>query len=341
MFKNRLLWICTGVTMLLIIAAGVAFGVARYHWKWAAIAMPEATAKVVEEMPPARLGELLQDNGKLHDVAAFEQAARKIGLTTVRPGVYELPPFASPTQLVQIFAKPPTLVKVTFPEGWTAHRMAERLEAKGIAAADEFRQLAYPPNQQVSPWEGRLFPDTYLVPRQASAKDIIQILHTHYQKVTKELPRPFPQWSPGKVLSLAQLTTLASIVQRETALPDERAIVAGVLLNRLRRGMRLQCDATVQYARELAQARGKLENGHKERLLYSDLEIESPYNTYRHGGLPPGPISNPGKASLLAAARPKASEYLFYVWSPRQERHLFAKTYDQHLHNIRVVRKER
>jgi len=322
-------------------AAAGAWGVWQYQWKWAEIPMPEATATVGEEMPPDKLGELLQKKNKVRDAATFAAAARRIGLTQIAPGIYKLPASAGPLQLAQLFARPPQLVKVTFPEGWTARHMAERLKENKFAAAHDFLRKVYPADQAISPWEGRLFPDTYLLSQDAGADEIIQLLHDRFAEEVKALPQPFPQVQPGKVLSIAQITTLASLVERETAVPSERAVIAGVLLNRLRRGMRLQCDATVQYARELAAARGQLDSGHKNRLLLRDLKIDSPYNTYRHNGLPPGPICNPGAASLQAAARPKNSNYLFYVWSPQRQRHLFATTYEQHLHNIRQVRQEK
>ena len=137
------------------------------------------------------------------------------------------------------------------------------------------------------------------------------------------------------------MVTLASLVERETSVASERALVAGVLLQRLRTGMRLQCDASIQYARERALARGTLPIGHKERLLFSDLKIDSPYNTYQNAGLPPGPICNPGKDSLHAAAAPQNTDKLFYVMSPKLGRHLFAKTFAEHGRNIRIVKAER
>ncbi len=126
-------------------------------------------------------------------------------------------------------------------------------------------------------------------------------------------------------------------------MPDERPLIAGVLLNRLNINMRLQCDATVQYARRRAEEIGQLEagEGHKARLLFDDLKINSLYNTYQNAGLPPGPICNPGEDSLKAAARPEASPYFFYVMSPKLGRHRFAKTFDEHKHNIALAKLEK
>ena len=127
--------------------------------------------------------------------------------------------------------------------------------------------------------------------------------------------------------TIYEVMTLASLVEREAAVDDERPVIAGVLYNRLRTGMRLQCDATVQYAL------GK----HKSRLLYSDLKVKSPYNTYLHAGLPPGPICSPSTASMIAALRPAKHDYLFYV-ARGGGRHQFTRTYEEHLKAIEAIR---
>jgi UPF0755 protein len=201
------------------------------------------------------------------------------------------------------------------------------------------RTRAYPPHASTSPLEGTLFPDTYWMPLQANAPDLITRLQTRYHEVAQTLPRPFPRGYQDKRLTLAEVTTLASLVERETAIPSERALVAGVLLKRLRERMRLQCDASVQYALQLAaHERGDFSHQIVKR---KDYKFASPYNTYLNYGLPPAPICNPGKEALMAAARPKATEYLFYVWSPKLKRHRFAKTFVAHKHNIALATQER
>jgi UPF0755 protein len=315
---------------------------ARLHeWRFGPIVMPEKVARVPEEWTAKTLSERLEKSGKVREAQAFAEAAEQVDLQLVQPGAYLLPEKAGPLQLAQIFKKQPPLMKVTFPEGWTAARMAERLKSQNFNGADAFRQAAYPSGQPVSPWEGKLFPDTYYLPVKGSAQELAEPMKARYREITAELPRPFPNGPDGKPLSLQEITILASLIERETHVSEERAMVAGVLYNRLRKGMRLQIDATVQYARERAAAQGQLEIGHKERLLYRDLEISSPYNTYRNSGLPPGPICNPGRESLLAAVRPKQSEYFFYVLSPKLDRHRFAKTFSEHQRNIRLARQER
>lgn len=330
------------VALVAILAGGIGFLYRRHQqWKWGPIPMPERIARVTADWPADTLAKRLQASGKVRDAATFREAARIARLTTVAAGGYTLPEAAGPLDLARIFKQPPALLKVTFPEGWTAGRIADRLKLAGFTSADDFRQLAYPAGQPVSPLEGKLFPDTYYLPRSGNAQELATRLQERYVEVTTALPKPFPGGPNGSPLSLAEITTLASLVERETDVPEERALIAGVLLSRLHRNMRLQCDASVQYAMERAAATGALAAGHKERLLYRDLKIDSPYNTYLHRSLPPGPICNPGAASLQAAARPQSTEFLYYVWSPRFHKHRFGKTFAEHEHNIGLARQER
>jgi len=303
--------------------------------------MPEDIARVPEEWTAKTLGERLEKSGKVRDAGAFREAATQVNLQLVKPGAYPLPEKAGPLELAKLFNQPPPLIKVTFPEGWTAGRMAKRMQSSGFLHAAEFSRVAYPPAQPFPSLEGKLFPDTYYLPRTGDAGALIAPMKARYREVTAALPKPFPTGASGKPLSLAEITVLASLIERETSVAAERPLIAGVLLNRLRKGMRLQVDATVQYARELAAARGQLPTGHKAELLWRDLKISSPYNTYKIKGLPPAPICNPGEATLMAAARPKASPYFFYVMSPKLGRHRFSKTFAEHEHNIRLAKQEK
>jgi UPF0755 protein len=296
--------------------------------------MPERFARVPQDWSPRTLGKRMQESKKLRDARTFEEAAAQVGLSTVKAGGYVLPPKAGPLELAKIFAAGPTHQKVTFPEGFTAWQIAQRLQQQDFAAAPQLRSLAY----QNPPLEGRLFPDTYWLPLKASAPQLAKQMEDRYAETAKALPHPFPTGGDGKRLTLQQVTTLASLVERETNLDAERPLIAGVLLKRLRDGMRLQCDATVQYAlQRAAYERGDTTH---QTVLRRDYKFESPYNTYRNAGLPPGPICNPGKASLLATARPQATEYLFYVWSPKLKHHRFAKSYSEHLHNVALAAQE-
>jgi len=335
---KALIWI-----IVLVVLIGGAFGGWRWKiendrkWREEAIPMKDKVARVPEFWTARFLAQRLQKTGKIRDTETFLAAAKEVGLEQVAIGGYILPEKASPRDLAKIFKDSPDLVKITFPEGWTAHKMAERLKANKFASAAQFETLAYPPGTVVSPLEGSLFPETYQLPVRGSAKELAQILQKRFGEIAAKLPKKAPLGRDDKPLTQREIVTLASLVERETSEPSERALVAGVLMNRLRKGMRLQCDASVQYVRERMAAQGKLKEGHRSRTYYRDLELASPYNTYRHKGLPPGPICNPGEAALRAAAAPKFSPYFFYVMNPSAGRHLFAKTFDEHKRNIRLA----
>ncbi|GAG39770.1 unnamed protein product, partial [marine sediment metagenome] len=173
--------------------------------------------------------------------------------------------------------------------------------------------------------------DTYRLPADASAGDLIRtMLFTFGQRVTQEIRQAIA----GQGLTLHGAVTLASIVEREARLPDERPIIASVFLNRLVQGIKLEADPTVQYAIGYQEATGEW---WKRPLLYADLEIDSPYNTYRYAGLPPGPIANPGLSSIEAVAYPAETGYLFFVLDCTAEqagRHVFAETFEEHQANV-------
>ncbi len=308
-------------------------------WRWAKIPMPEQLARVPEKWSAKTLAERLEDSKKIRDAPTFLEAAAQANLQEITPGGYLLPAEAGPDDLAKIFVAGPTHQKITFPEGFTAHQMSKRLKQNGFDGALPFRARAYPSGALVSPLEGHLFPDTYWLALKSTDKEIADRLKERYREVTKKLPRPFPIGYQNKQLSLEEITILASLVERETDVASERPLVAGVLLKRLRDRMRLQCDASVQYAiQRAAIARGEEDH---QIVLRKHYKYPSPYNTYLNYGLPPGAICNPGHKSLEAAARPTPTEYLFYVWSPKLKRHRFAKTFEEHKHNIALAKLEK
>lgn len=219
---------------------------------------------------------------------------------------------------------------VTFPEGLTIREMATIYEEKGFGPASAFIAAAADasPISDLDPdardLEGYLFPETYSLPRDTPPARLVRSMVDRFKEVfDAELRR-----AAGELgLTLRQAVTLASLVEEETALPDERAIVAAVYLNRLKRGIGLQCDPTVIYA---VQRAGRF-NGN---LTREDLAFDSPYNTYKYAGLPPGPIAAPGRSSLAAAARPAKVDYLYFV-SRNDGSHQFARTLEEHNHNVR------
>jgi UPF0755 protein len=219
---------------------------------------------------------------------------------------------------------------LTFPEGLTIGEMAKAFEASGMGAAQAFVDAAKDASliRDVDPaardLEGYLFPDTYAFPRRADAARVVRAMVERFRQVlTEELKAA----AGARGLSIRQLVTLASLVEKETAKPEERPIVAAVYANRLRLGMPLQCDPTVIYA---LQQTGKYDGN----LRREDLVFDSPYNTYRYPGLPPGPIAAPGKGSLEGAAHPSDDDYIYFV-SRNDGSHEFARTLVEHNENVR------
>jgi UPF0755 protein len=165
--------------------------------------------------------------------------------------------------------------------------------------------------------EGFLFPDTYSLPEDVSAEQVINLMLKNFEKVWNQ---EFAGTASQKNMSVYKTVTIASMVEREARVNSERKTIAGVIYNRLNQNMPLQIDATVVYAL----------GGHKDVVTYADLEVNSPYNTYKYAGLPPGPISCPGKASLNAALNPEKHSYYYYL-AKGDGSHYFSKTYDEHL----------
>ncbi len=224
---------------------------------------------------------------------------------------------------------------VTVPEGWTMYDIAAEVDRQGICPREEFLAAAHDTSliSDLSPHamslEGFLFPSTYEFTRHTTCEQMVKRMVQNFRAVWEALSEPAQTTYPGG-LTFAQVVTLASLVERETPNPEERPLVAGVFYNRLDRGYPLQCDPTVQYAL-------KMEGRTVRDVRPEDLRVDSPYNTYRHRGLPPGPIANPGEASLRAALAPTQTDYLYFVAND-QGGHFFARTLAEHDRNVQRLR---
>jgi UPF0755 protein len=232
----------------------------------------------------------------------------------------------SATSILRVFARGViSMQRFTVPEGLHIRQVAELLESLGIVPSEEFlnacsnRRLLEKYGIPFSSAEGFLFPDTYVVAKGLDAVQIADVMIRRFFDVLAEIP--FTGYNQEE---LRRVVIIASLVEEEAKLDEERALIAAVFYNRLKGGKRLESCATVQYILQKP----------KERLLFSDLKAESPYNTYLHTGLPPGPIANPGRKSLVAALRPAAVEYLFFVVKMNGSHH-FSSTYEEHLKAIR------
>jgi UPF0755 protein len=246
-----------------------------------------------------------------------EKRMTKAGHFRIGPGM------SVPRIVRELVSGRPRTVRMTIPEGLTNKEIATLLAKKGLANQERFLQLATDNNfiNQVFKTirvthgaEGYLFPDTYEFDVNVTEKEILTEMLKQFEKVYNQYFKAIPEKRRSEVI------TIASLVEKEAKEAEERPVIAGVFYNRLRRNLALQSCATVQYVL------GK----RKERLLYEDLQVESPYNTYRHPGLPPGPIANPGLDSLKAAAKPMDVPYLFFV-ARSDGRHIFSNTYEEHI----------
>ena len=229
---------------------------------------------------------------------------------------------------------------VTFPEGWRLEEMAERLadqteindleflrlgRAEAAAFVAEFDFLADLPHGQSL--EGYLFPDTYQIDGSSNARNLIQRMLRRFDEVVTPQIRAD---AANNGLTVHELITLASIIEREAVLDDERSLISGVFHNRLARGIPLQADPTAQYA---IGRTGPGTRWWKADITGDDLRTQSPYNTYVVDGLPPGPIAAPGLASIVAAARPESTPHLFFV-ARGDGSHAFSETLEEHTRNI-------
>lgn len=225
---------------------------------------------------------------------------------------------------------------VVIPEGWTSYEIADELARQGICSRDQFLFVARNPSllDGLAPGarnlEGFLFPSTYEFTRHTTCEQVAYSMVHEFRKVWGQIyPDASRKFPAG--LSLVQVVTLASLVERETPNPAERPLIAGVFLNRIAKGYPLQCDPTVQYAWLLA--------GHIVLDVHpADLHVDSPYNTYIHSGLPPGPIANPGEAALRAALDPEKTDYLYFVANAKGG-HFFSKTLAEHNRNVARYRR--
>lgn len=225
--------------------------------------------------------------------------------------------------------------EVTIPEGWNMYDIAAELERQGMCSRENFLAAAHDTalvkdfEPRAESLEGFLFPSTYEFIRRTTCEQIVTTMVAHFRAEWEMVASTPRQPSPGE-LTPEQVVVLASLVERETPRPEERPLVAGVFVNRLQRGVPLQCDPTVQYAQALA--------GNKvQDVRPKDLAIASLYNTYLHKGLPPGPIANPGAASLRAAFNPTATDYLYFV-ANNEGGHWFSRTLAEHNRNVARLR---
>ncbi len=284
----------------------------------------------------SQVADSLEEQGIVRSRALFVMVARILGgVDRVQVGKYI---FASGVSNTELFlslrsGKGAELIAVTIPEGLRSQRQAHILARTIGIDSSHYVELVHDAGLvrslgvEGSSLEGYLLPDTYWFPWQPGEEEVIRRMVDQFWRFYGDSLRERQRglgWTTGQVV------TLASIVEGEAVRADERAIISGVYWNRLRRGMKLEADPTIQF----------IVNDRPKRLSYEDLKVDNPYNTYRRPGLPPGPVNNPGRASILAALYPAHHNYVFFVANGRGG-HWFASTYREHMRNVRQFRRYR
>jgi UPF0755 protein len=247
------------------------------------------------------IGENLEKEGLIKSKFFFDFYVILIGKErNLQAGKYLLSPSMNVSQIAQeIISGDIAKMKVTIPEGFTVKEIEEIL---GIEL----------PGENL---EGYLFPDTYYFPIDVSSEEVVKIMRENFEKKLS----PYKEEIEKSGRSLQEIITMASLLEKEVKTKEEKEIVSGILWKRLKAGVPLQVDATITYI-----------TGKKTtKISFEDLQIDSPYNTYKYKGLPPGPICNPGLESILAALYPKESEYWYYLSTP-EGKTLFFKTLEEH-----------
>lgn len=332
---RRLILVLVALSALAAAVAG--FYYARADERYQGFAGTEQFVEIMPGTGSRAIGLALAQAGVVRDEPTFRLAVYLTGTAReLKAGEYRFAGPASPKDVARKLARGAVYLRpITFPEGLTVKEMARVFETRGLGTAQAFVQAASNPapvgalDPAARDLEGYLFPETYNLPRRAQAATLVGLMAARFLDVFDETLR---QQASSQGRTVREVVTLASLVEKETARPDERPIVAAVYLNRLRIGMGLQCDPTVIYALERA---GKFTGN----LTRQDLRFDSPYNTYRYAGLPPGPIAAPGKASLEAVLRPAKVDYLYFV-SRNDGSHVFATTLAEHNRNVKEWQKE-
>lgn len=338
------LWVVLTLLILFVLVAG---SVVFYIWNGLRPA-PSGDMKQIElkkGMSPFNFAEELENQGIIRNAFIFKYYLRyKDEGPRFQAGVYNLQPGMDKDAIIAKLNAGETLksetIRFTIPEGYTIEQIADKLAHEGYVDKSAFLKLAdtdrvwndvesvrqIPKNAALRHrLEGYLFPETYELKKNSTSEDIITRMLQELDRKLDTLPEGWEDAMAERKLDLNSIMTIASLVEREVIVDEERPIVAGIIYNRLEKGMPLQIDATVQYSLDKP----------KERLFEDDLKVDSPYNTYKIKGLPPGPIASPSLKSIEAALYPEKTDYFYYVTKKDgSHKHLFAKTLNEHNRNI-------
>jgi UPF0755 protein len=323
------------VVALMILASAAAWLAAEFSLPYRGYRAPCQFVDVPRGASTHEIAGLLAQQGAVSNRYVFELLCRWHWRVRLQAGEYLFDRPVTPREVFEKLAQGRIYyVSLVIPEGWTMFDIAGLVAREGLASRRAFLQaVADPaPIRDLAPdaanLEGFLFPATYRFPRHIPAEQIVREMVKRFRETWKGLV-PDGKLPPG--MTVERVVTLASLVERETPRSEERPLIAGVFYNRLARGYPLDCDPTVVYALERA-------GQYNGALRPADLKFDSPYNTYLHQGMPPGPIANPGAASLSAALHPAAVNYLYFV-ANGEGGHAFSQTLEEHDRNIAHLRR--
>jgi UPF0755 protein len=331
---RKLLLILLVLVLVLAVGAGLVASVVwgRLHEPYKGYTSAEQLVDIPQGSGTNEIGRRLIDNGVVRDLFIFRAALWWTGGgRSLKAGEYRFAEPMSASQVVEKLARGEVYARrITFPEGLTILDMSKIYEQRGFGPGAEFVKAAGNAAliEEVDPeapdLEGYLYPETYAIPRGTPAAKLVALMVERFRGAyTDDLKAQ----AAAQGLSARQVVTIASLVEKETAQEHERALVAAVYRNRMKIGMGMQADPTVIYALQKA---GKYDGN----IRRDDLQFDSPYNTYKYAGLPPGPIASPRKASLEAALAPADVPYIYFV-SRNDGTHVFASTLAEHNKNVR------
>ena len=314
MAKTRKIIILTIITISAMIIAFIVPYILKEN-KVVEVLIPKGSS-------PYKISKILKDSKIITSQNLFLTLIKFYGYSSqLKAGLYEFHTKDSLNTIINKIKDGKSInIKITVPEGFNIKQIAEVLAEHNICNKEKFIELATSQNM-----EGYLFPNTYFLLPQTPEQEVIKIMNNEYKNF----------WTNEKKERLQQINKtekdviiLASIVEKEAVADEERPIIAGIFLNRLAKNMRLESCSTVLYAMGI----------NKERLSFKDLKFESPYNTYRHKGLPPGPICNPGAKAIDAVLYPQQTDSLYFV-SKGNGTHYFSSTFEQHIKNKAETKK--
>ncbi len=315
--------------LAIILSVLILTGAVLYYLNTPPAGMRDSRVTIAEGLSPVQAGRILQSENLVKSGRFFSLLFRIQPDALLKRGSYRVRAGSTTLEIMRQLSGGRVIPKeVTLPEGFNLYQTAERLDRKNIIDQSRFHDLARD-RQFISSLaleaptlEGYLFPDTYRFAPGSRPEKVIRVLIRAMKKVLDQ------EGAPADPADRHRLLTLASLVEEEAHVPGERPVIASVFLNRLEKGMRMDCDPTVRYAVKRF----------KGPIRQSDLKSNSPYNTYRHRGLPPGPISSPGRSSIRAVLHPADTDYLYFV-AREDGSHYFSRTLSEHNRAVRFYQR--